>query len=321
MIVEPTFHMIETNGVTLRTVVEGAGPLVILLHGWPQGWHLWRHQIAPLVAAGYRVAIPDLRGFGGSSAPAAIDDYNIRKMAGDVVGLARALGQPQFNLIGHDWGCIIAWNTALLHEDACKSVFGLSVPFWRAGPATLNPPGKDDRFWYIRYFQAPGVVEAELERDIRLSLLKIYCGISAAVPPLTWMKQLELPAETKLLDVLPLPTALPDWLPGEALAYCVSQFEKSGFRGPCNLYRNLPTMNAITPELEGKKIRQPAAFAIGTLDNLLHYDPTWQAWFPHQFEDLRFLELVEGSGHWLQLEKTVETNALMLRFLREVEPR
>lgn len=140
--IEPTFHMIETNGVTLRTVVEGAGPLVILLHGWPQGWHLWRHQIAPLVAAGYRVAVPDLRGFGGSTAPVAIDDYNIRTMAGDVVGLARALCQPEFNLIAHDWGCIIGWNTALLHEDTCKSVFGLSVPFWRAGPATLRTLAK-----------------------------------------------------------------------------------------------------------------------------------------------------------------------------------
>lgn len=319
--IEPKFHMIGTNGVTLRTVVEGEGPLVILLHGWPQGWHLWRHQIRPLVEAGYRVVVPDMRGFGGSSAPAAIEEYNIRKMAGDVIGLARALGQPRFNLIAHDWGCIIGWNTALLHEDACKSIFGLSVPFWRSSPETLNPPGKDDRFWYIRYFQKPGVVEAELEKDVRLSLAKIYCGISAAVPALTWMKQLEYPAEgTGVLDILPTPKTLPKWLPEDALDYCVSQFRMSGFRGPCNLYRNLPTMNQLTPELEGKKIRQPAAFAVGTFDNLLHYDPQWQSWFPDQFEDLRFLEFVEGSGHWLQLEKTSETTALILRFLHEVEP-
>ena len=128
---EPDFQMINTNGVTLRTVVAGEGPLVILLHGWPQCWYLWRHQIAPLVAAGYRVAVPDLRGFGGSSRPLEVDAYNIRTMAADVVGLAQALGYAQFNLIGHDWGCIIAWNTALLHPDSCRSVMGLSVPFWR----------------------------------------------------------------------------------------------------------------------------------------------------------------------------------------------
>lgn len=318
---EPVFQMIETNGVTLRTVVEGNGPLVILLHGWPQGWHLWRHQIDPLVKAGYRVAIPDLRGFGGSSAPPAIEDYNIRTLTGDVVGLARALGQPRFNLIGHDWGCIIAWNTALLHEDTCKSVFGLSVPFWRSGPATIGPPGKDDRFWYIRYFQKPGVVEAELEKDLRLSLLKIYHGISGDVPPLTWMSQLNYPAATTgLLDFLPMPKKLPPWLPDDVLDYCVEQFKNNGFRGPCNLYRNLPTMNQITPELEGKKIHQPAAFAVGTMDNLIHFDPTWESWFPQQFEKLRFLEFVQGAGHWLQLERTEETTRLMLRFLKDVEP-
>ena len=319
--IEPTFQMIDTNGVTLRTVVKGEGPLVILLHGWPQGWYLWRHQIEPLVAAGYRVAVPDQRGFGGSSAPPAIEDYNIRKMAGDVVGLAKALGYDKFNLIGHDWGCLIAWNTALLHEHACQAVMGLSVPFWRAGHATIDPPGMEDRFWYIRYFQTPGVIEAELEADIRLSLLKVYYGLSADAPPLTWMKQLEHPRHSRFLDVMPMPAALPAWLSEDELAYSVAQYEKSGFRGPCNLYRNLPTMNALTPELENKKFSQPAAFGAGREDNVLLYDPTWQSWFAQAFEDLRFIELIDGAGHWLQLEKPAQTTALMLRFLREVAAR
>ena len=319
--IEPTFQMIDTNGVTLRTVVKGEGPLVILLHGWPQGWYLWRHQIEPLVAAGYRVAVPDQRGFGGSSAPPAIEDYNIREMAGDVVGLAKALGYDKFNLIGHDWGCLIAWNTALLHEHACQSVMGLSVPFWRAGHATIDPPGMDDRFWYIRHFQTPGVIEAELEVDIRLSLRKVYYGLSADAPPLTWMKQLEHPRHSRFLDVMPMPAALPAWLSEDELAYAVAQYQKSGFRGPCNLYRNLPSMNALTPELENKKFSQPAAFGAGREDNVLLYDPTWQSWFAQAFEDLRFIELIDGAGHWLQLEKPAQTTALMLRFLREVATR
>jgi pimeloyl-ACP methyl ester carboxylesterase len=318
--IEPAFQMIDTNGVTLRTVVKGSGPLVILLHGWPQCWYLWRHQIEPLVAAGYRVAVPDLRGFGGSSAPLKVEDYDIRKMAGDVAGLAKALGYAEFNLIGHDWGCMVAWNTALLHADTCKSVMGLSVPFWRAGDATINPPGMDDRFWYIRYFQAPGVVEAELEADLSLSLRKIYYGISADAPPLTWMKQLEHPRDSRLLDVLPTPATLPSWLSAADLAYYVAQYQRSGFRGPCNLYRNLPTMNALTPELEEKKFTQPAAFIAGRQDNVLLYDPNWQTGFSRAFEDLRFLELIDGAGHWLQLEKPAETTALLLRFLREVAP-
>ena len=96
--------MIETNGVTLRTVVEGNGPLVILLHGWPQCWYLWRHQIEPLVAAGYRVAVPDQRGFGGSSKPEPVEAYAIPVLCDDVVGLAAALGAHEFTLIGHDFG-------------------------------------------------------------------------------------------------------------------------------------------------------------------------------------------------------------------------
>ncbi len=317
---EPTFEMIETNGVTLRTVVQGDGPLVILLHGWPQCWYLWRHQIAPLVAAGYRVAVPDQRGFGGSSRPPAIEDYNIRQMAADVVGLAHALGYAEFNLIGHDWGCIIAWNTALLHPTHCKTVMGLSVPFWRAGRATIDPPGMEDKFWYIRYFQTPGVVEAELETDIRASLLRIYYGISADAPTLTWMKQLEYPRSSRLLDVLPLPARLPAWLSEADLAYYVAQYQHSGFRGPCNLYRNLPTMNALTLELEDRKFTQPAAFIAGREDNVLLYDSTWRQWFPQAFDDLRFIELIAGAGHWLQVEKPTETTTQMLRFLREVAP-
>ena len=321
MIAEPHFEYIDTNGVTLRVAVEGKGPLVILLHGFPQSWFLWRHQLKPLVEAGYRVAIPDQRGFGGSSRPPAIDDYNIRNMAADVVGIAAALGSPQFNLVGHDWGCIIAWNTALLHEDTCRTVMGLSVPFWRAGKATLDPPGMDDRFWYIRYFQQPGVAEAELEADVRQSLLRMYCGLGGEAARGTWMGQLAKPRTAGLLDVLPpAPANLPAWLSEEELDYYVAQYQQSGFRGPINLYRNLPTMNALTPELEGKRFSQPAAFTAGRLDPVLDYDATWESWFPKAFEDLRFLSFVEGAGHWLQVEKPAETTAQILRFLREVAP-
>lgn len=314
---EPDFQMIETNGVTLRTVVAGTGPLVILLHGWPQCWYLWRHQIAPLAAAGYRVAVPDQRGYGGSSKPAAVRDYNIRALAGDVVGLASALGYDEFTLIGQDWGCLVAWNTALLHEDRCRAVMGLSVPFWRPTDATVNPPGYDDRFWYIRYFQTEGVVEAELERDLETSLRKLYYGLAADSPPGTWMGQLQHPRSAGLLDCLPEPDRLPSWLTAEDFAYYVEQYRMSGFRGPCNWYRNIPYMRADTPELEGKRFTQPAAFVAGAVDDVLLYDPTWRDWFPQAFDDLRFIELIENTGHWLQVEAPEATTAQILRFLAD----
>ena len=131
--IKRNFKMLETNGVVLRTVVEGDGPLVILLHGWPQSWYLWRHQIDPLVAAGYKVAVPDQRGYGGSSCPHEVSQYDILKLTADVDGIRAALGYDTFKLIGHDWGCVVAWNTALLYEKTCSAVMGLSVPFWRMG--------------------------------------------------------------------------------------------------------------------------------------------------------------------------------------------
>ena len=316
---ERHFEMLETNGVRLRTVVEGAGPLVILLHGFPQCWYLWRHQIDPLVAAGYRVAVPDQRGYGGSSCPRNISDYNIRELAADVDGIAKALGYDDFILIGHDWGCIVAWNTALLYEQTCKAVMGLSIPFWRFGPESVNPPGKDDRFWYIRYFQEPGVAEAELEADLARSLFAIYHWASADAPPNSFIKQLEHPRSSGLLDIIPtVPDRLPPWLTQQDLAYYVEQYEVSGFRGPINWYRNIPTNNALTPELEGKRFSQPAAFIAGALDAGLQFDSKWHAYLTAAFNDARFIETIDGVGHWLQVEDPTATNALIMRFLRDL---
>ncbi len=313
------FQMIETNGVSLRTVVKGDGPLVILLHGWPKCWYLWRHQIEPLAAAGYRVAVPDQRGYGGSSKPLKISDYNIRDLSADVAGLAAALGYDEFIVVGHDWGCVVAWNTALLHVDTCKAVMGLSVPFWRMSADSVDPPGTEEQFWYMRYFQEPGEVEAELEADLERSLRYLYFGLSADAPPGSWMKQLEHPRANGLLDVLPEPDGLPRWLTREDFDYFLEQYRISGFRGPCNWYRNIPTNNDVTPELEHARFKQPAAFVAGERDDVLLYDPEWRTNLPKDFDDLRFIELIEGAAHWVQAEKPAETTALILRFLDEIK--
>ena len=320
MIIEPEFQYIQTNGVTLRTVVKGEGPLVILLHGFPEFWHLWRHQIDPIVAAGYKVAVPDQRGYAGSDAPEAIEDYDILHLTGDVVGIADALGYDNFIVIGQDWGCIVAWHTALLYPDRVSAVMGLSVPSWgRAeNPDTLiNPPGLDGKYWYIRNFQQLGA-ELGLEAYPEATLRMTYYVISADSPPGSWMSQVAYPADASMAEIFDMPAELPAWLSQEDLDYHVSQFKKNGFRGGVNWYRNIERNWALTPQLADAKFTQPAHFIAGAEDDVLLYVPNWAEIMPTHFEDLRRTKLIEGAGHWLMLEKPQETTDEILLFLDSV---
>lgn len=308
---------IETNGVTLETVVAGDGPLVILLHGWPQCWYLWRHQIEPIAKAGFRVAVPNQRGYGGSSAPREIEAYNVRELAADVVGLSQALGYDEFTLIGHDWGCITAWNTALLHSDTCTAIMGLSVPFWRFPPDFCDPP--QDGFWYARLFQTPGLAEADLEADLAGSLAGIYYGLSGEAPVGTFLNQINFPATASFREVFPPPQTLPPWLTEDDLAVYVSNYEKSGFFGPNSWYRNIPNLAELTPEIDGARFTRPAAFAAGAEDVALMVDPNWRPAFEQSFDDLRFIDIINNAGHWVQLEQPEKTNAAILRFLHSLQ--
>lgn len=307
-------EMIETNGIRLETVVEGEGPLVVLLHGWPQTWYLWRHQIDPLVKAGYRVAVPNQRGYGNSSRPDNIDAYGMPTLVDDVIGLAEALDSPQFTVIGHDFGCLVSWNTALMHPDRATAVMGLSVPGWRLGPREVWPENTEGRFWYMRLFQTLGLAEAQLDADLETSLLGLYYALSADSPESSFVGQLEHPAEARFDQVFPPPDELPSWLTQDDLAFYVEQFA-NGFTGPNHWYRNLPTNNDRSPELKGARFTQPAAFVAGADDDVLLIASGWQERFSQKFDDLRFIELVDGAGHWVQMEKPEPTTALILRFL------
>src|SRR5215471_11597134 len=187
---KPEFVSVKTNGIRLRVALAGKGPLVVLVHGWPESWYSWRHQIPALAQAGYRVAAPDVRGYGGSDKPAPIEAYSIKEMCADIAGLIEGLGEREAILIGHDWGAPIVWNTSLFHPQKVRAVAGLSVPFTGRGPAPriqLFRTIYKDRFFYQIYFQEVGVAEKELEADVPASLRKIYYwisgdGIKAAEP-------------------------------------------------------------------------------------------------------------------------------------------
>jgi pimeloyl-ACP methyl ester carboxylesterase len=314
------FQMIETNGVRLRAVVEGKGPLVILLHGFPQCWYLWRHQIDPLVEAGFQVAVPDQRGYGGSDCPANIEAYNIIELTNDVVGLADALGHEQFIVVGHDWGAIVAWPTALLHPQRVRAVAGLSVPYTRWRVATMTrQENYGDNFSYLVYYQQPGVAEAELEADIRKTLRTIYFVVSGDLP--AELRPALKAATAKFLDGLPdpaqLPGGMPGWLTEEDLDYYVAQYQQSGFRGPLNWYRNIDRNIEITPQLETAKIEQPSFFIAGKKDPVLSSGGGgWLSQMDEWVTDLRGKVFIEGAGHWVQLERPAEVNEALLGFLK-----
>jgi pimeloyl-ACP methyl ester carboxylesterase len=302
---------LTTNGVTLRTIVEGDGPLAILLHGFPRCWYLWRHQIDPLKAAGFRVAVPDQRGYGASSCPERIEDYNILDLTADVVGLADALGEDQFFLVGHDWGCIVAWYTALLYPHRLKCVMGLSVPWTPISADIVNPPGLDDIFWYIRYFQNPGVAERELEADIDRTF-RFFNGDRGEAD----VEELRPRDSTLLADGTPPP--LSPAISETDHAYYVASFTQSGFRGPLSWYRNMPRVPTLTPWLQDAKIQVPAYFLAGSDDPVLQFVTGAYDLQDGSFADLRGKQLIEGAAHWVQEEKPAEVSAAVVDFLTSI---
>ena len=245
-------RMIETNGIRLKVIVEGSGPLVLLLHGFPQCGYLWRNQIDDLVAAGYQVAVPDQRGYGGSDKPADPQAYDSLTLSADAVGIADALGHETFTLVTHDWGAIIGWYMASLYPQRVNAVFALSVPPTIGTPvgALTRQENFGDNFVYTVYFQQPGVAEAELDADVRKSIRKLYYSVSGDAPEFGFMRP--KPASSKMLDGLVDPDPLPSWLTEEDLDRYVEDY-RDGFRGPINWYRSIDRGIELTRHLLGSQ--------------------------------------------------------------------
>lgn len=316
MIKQRNFRTIETNGVRLNTVVEGQGPLVILLHGWPQCWYLWRNQIDPLVAAGFQVAVPNQRGYDGSDAPQEIEAYDILNLTADVAGIADALGQEKFIVVGHDWGAIVAWHTALLYEERVNAVVGMSVPYFRVPVGALTKQENfGDKFWYMVYFQKPGVAEAELEADIRRSLRMIHYSGSGSAPDGLFLKP--KPATAGFLDGMIDTDELAKGMTQADADYYYEQYKTSGFRGNLNWYRNLDRNVEITPQLEGKKISQPALFICGEKDLVLKFPGMSLDILAKMVPNLKAPVIVPDAGHWVPTESPEKVNEALLSFLKD----
>ncbi|MCH7673127.1 MAG: alpha/beta hydrolase [Proteobacteria bacterium] len=315
---------VDSNGIRLRLVEAGIGPLVILVHGWPESWYSWRHQLQALADAGYHAVAPDMRGYGGSSIPENIEDYNIIELTADVAGIVSALGEDSAVVVGHDWGAPIAWQSALLYPDVFKAVVGLSVIYGgrsETRPVQALRQEPDDDFFYARYFQEPGVAEAEFDADPRALIARLYTSRSPGTP--TEPPEITDPRASAggWIKRLGEPIRLPYWLSKEDLDYYVSEFENVGFRGGINYYRNGTLNWELTTQLAGKKISQPALFIAGDLDivNRGATQDQLEARGRPQFDDLRGVILQAGIGHRNQQQAPEDTNRLLIEFLDSLE--
>lgn len=311
-----THRFIETNGITLHVAEAGQGPVVLLLHGWPELWYSWRRQLPALAEAGYHAVAPDIRGHGQSDAPSALDAYSMRNVLADIEGLLDALGEQDAVIIGHDWGATTAWNVAALRPERCRAVVGMSVPYLGRPPA---PPTQlfehvfGERWFYVSYFQAQGVAEAELEAEVARTMRVILAGTAAldTTAPAVLAKK----KGDGFLAGIEVPETLPAWLSNEDLAYFVEQYEASGFRGGLARYRNMDRDWAELPELATARIEQPALFITGEKDPARALAPSdaMRVLVPNLQE-----VIVSEAGHWVQQEQPGAVNAAVLRFLREL---
>jgi pimeloyl-ACP methyl ester carboxylesterase len=310
----PSTRTISANGIELFLLEQGQGPLVVLCHGWPELSYSWRHQIAAIADAGFHVVAPDMRGFGGTSAPGDISAYSIFDMVGDMVGLVTALGETQAVIVGHDWGAPVAWHAALFRPDMFTKVAGLSVPppfRGRARPLdSLSAGGVTNFYW--QYFQTPGVAEAEFERDVAATMRKIL-GRGVSDPAALFVTE-----DKGFLDNIPPVLTLPDWLSEADIATFADAYQKSGFRGGLNWYRNLDRNWDLTAPWQGAQIHQPSLFIAGSRDSVITglIGAKRVTELDRVLPNLRQKLIIEGAGHWVQQERPDEVNAALIAFLK-----
>ncbi len=314
------FHCVDANGIRIHLAEQGEGPLVLMVHGFPESWYSWRYQLPALAAAGYRAVAMDVRGYGRSSKPSRVEDYRMVLKVADVVGVVEALGGGPATIVGHDWGAPIAWNSALLRPDLFRGVAGLSVPYAPPhGPtrplAGMRAMAGENEF-YIEYFQAPGRAEAEIEADVRGWLLGFYWCASGDIengPNIAMVDR-----GRTLREKFVYPEAMPAWMSEADLDVYTREFQYSGFFGPLSRYRNVDRDWEDLAAFAYRPIEVPALFIGGTKDGPTIWGKPAIDRFPETLPKLHQSVILEGCGHWVQQERAEETNALLLDFLAAI---
>ena len=320
-----TQSFIETNGVRLSVAAQGAGPLVLLLHGFPETSYAWRHQLMGLSNAGFRAVAPDLRGFGLSDCPIEPGRYTTLDIIGDLVGIMDALGEKNAVVVGNDWGATIAWQAALLRPDRFRAVVALGVPMM--GRAPISPsrifPQNEQAWFYTHYFSQPGQAETELELDVAATLRKLYFWASADAGP----RDQKTPnpfglvaRQAGLLGALPEPASPPTWLDKADFDAFVRAYKASGFRGGLNYYRNLDRNWELQAAFNGLLVQTPALYLVGEYDTGLAIPGMREIIGDMRklVPNLRDSQIIKRAGHWLQQEAPDLVNTAVIKFLRNL---
>ena len=281
---------VESNGIRLHLVEEGEGFPVLLCHGFPELWYSWRHQIPALAEAGLRAIAPDLRGYGGSDKPEAVEEYDIQHLVGDLVGLLDTLDIEKAVFVGHDWASIVVWSVAVMHPERVERVVSLNVPY--RGRCVGFPPTNvlkqmGNSVAYVLFFQEPGLAEAHFSSDLPAALRRMYDGVAAD----------------------------PAFLSSDEFQVYLEAFSGGGMSGPLNYYRNIDRNWETTQDLADRTIECPCLVVVTDKDPVLRpeFAEGIERWLPHLRK-----EIIRDCGHWTQQEKPDELNRLLLDFLADL---
>jgi pimeloyl-ACP methyl ester carboxylesterase len=297
--------MISVNGIELEVFEAGqqnAGKPIVLCHGFPEHAFSWRHQIPALVKAGYHVIVPNQRGYGNSSRPAEVTDYDIEHLTGDLVALLDHFGYADATYIGHDWGANVVWNLALLYPKRVNGVINLALPYQERGEKPWiewmeEMYGGD--FYFVHFNRQPGVADSILDENTSRFLGNIFLKNLPLLPPEPGMLMINLArAEQTLGEPI---------MSDDELAVYVSSFEASGFTGSINWYRNLDRNWHILASVN-PIVHQPALMIYGDRDMIPKFER-----LPEFVPNVDVVSL--DCGHCIQQELPEETNQAILNWL------
>ena len=301
----------------IHLVEQGDGPLVLFVHGFPESWYSWRHQLPAVAAAGFRAVAIDVRGYGRSSRPVEIEQYGMVHHVADNVGVVEALGESTAIVVGHDWGSPIAANSVLLRPDVFTALGLLSVPYSPRGshrPTEVFARLGGDEQFYINYFQEPGRPELEVEPDVRTWLTGIYASMSGdSRRPADGGPLFTIPVGHRMSDRFAPDAPRPPWLTEADLDFLVTEFEYSGFAGAFNRYRNVDRDWADLAAYDGQPITVPSIFVGGERDG--PWLAAGVAGHSKNLPGLQASHVLPKCGHWVQQERPDEVNRVLVDWL------